>query len=121
MEAAYVFAVTFRLRPAGGVWVEPETFETRLYRPADPPGEPGWLFFRDNLWRGELGDPEHFRDLSNAALGVEVESVEFRAFETDQRYLDELKGAIRAHLTEFKADSVSETLNKYFASSIEVR
>ena len=59
MDARYVFAVRFRLDPdAGGVTVEPNEFETRLYRAADPPGDDGWLFFRDSEpsvyypWRG---------------------------------------------------------------------
>ena len=121
MEARYVFGVTFRLRPQKGVEIEPATFETRLYRPADPPGESGWLFFRDNLWRGELADPGHFRELAEAALGVDVAAVDYRAFETDEEYLEALKEHIAADLQEFKASSVSETLNKYLGSSIEVQ
>lgn len=121
MEAAYVFSVQFRLRPAGEEWVEPDTFETRLFSPADPPGEPGWLFFRDNLWRGDVGDAAHFRDLVDDRFPVRVESVAFRAFETDEEYLDALKAEIRETLPEFKADSVREVLSKYFGSAIEVR
>lgn len=121
MEARYVFAVRFRLEPAvGGVSVEPDEFDTRLYREADPPGEDGWLFFRDNLWRGEINDERHFRELTEEALGATVLSVEYRALETDEEYLAALKDEIRADLGTFRADSVSEVLNKYLGSSLEV-
>jgi hypothetical protein len=121
MDARYVFAVRFRLEPAAeAVSVEPNEFETRLYREADPPGEDGWLFFRDNLWRGEINDDRHFRRLTEEALGVTVLSVEYRALETDEEYLDGLKEAIAADLGTFKADSVSAVLNKYLGSSVEV-
>jgi len=122
MDARYVFAVRFRLDPAaGGVSVEPNEFETRLSREADPPGEEGWLFFRDNLWRGEINDDRHFRRLTEEALDVTVLSVEYRAFETDDEYLDALKDEIRDDLATFNADSVPEVLNKYLGSSIEVQ
>ncbi|WP_135824106.1 LWR-salt protein [Halorussus ruber] len=121
MEARYVFAVRFRLEPSvGGVSVEPDEFDTRLYREADPPGEEGWLFFRDNLWRGEINDERHFRRLTEEALGETVLSVEYRALETDEEYLDTLKDEIRSDLETFNADSVSEVLNKYLGSSLEV-
>ena len=121
MDARYVFAVRFRLEPAAeAVSVEPNGFETRLYRDADPPGEDGWLFFRDNLWRGEINDDRHFRQLTEEALGVTVLSVEYRALETDEEYLDALKETIAGDLGTFKADSVSEVLNKYLGSSLEV-
>jgi hypothetical protein len=121
MDARYVFAVRFRLEPdAEGVSVDPDEFETRLYREADPPGEDGWLFFRDNLWRGEINDERHFRRLTEEALGATVLSVEYRALETDAEYLAALKDEIGADLQQFKADSVSEVLNKYLGSSLEV-
>lgn len=121
MDARYVFAVRFRLDPAvGGVSVDPDEFETRLSREADPPGEPGWLFFRDNLWRGEINDERHFRELTEDALGVTVLSVEYRAFETDAEYLTALKDEIRSDLAQFNAESVREVLNKYLGSSLEV-
>jgi hypothetical protein len=121
MEARYVFAVRFRLEPdAEGVSVEPNEFDTRLYREADPPGEDGWLFFRNNLWRGEVNDDRHFRQLTEEALGATVLSVEYRALETDEEYLEALKDEIRSNLATFKADSVSEVLNKYLGSSLEV-
>ncbi|MFB6270097.1 MAG: LWR-salt protein [Halobacterium sp.] len=121
MEARYVFAVRFRLDPGYEVCVDPQRFETRMERVADDPGEPGWLFFRDNLWRGEIGDHDHFRELTEDALGVPVESVEYRALETDAEYYDALREEIGAHLDLFKADSTTEVLNKYLGSSVEVQ
>ena len=121
MDARYVFAVRFRLEPSRGVAVDPAVFETRLLRPADPPGEPGWLFFRDNLWRGDLANPEHFRELATDALGVAVESVEYRAFETDREYREALEAETDANLDSFKADSATEAMHKYLGSSLEVR
>lgn len=78
------------------------------------------MFFRDNLWRGELGDERHFRELTEEVLGVTVLSVDFRALRTDDEYLAALKAAIDDDLETFKADSVSEVLTKYLGSSIEV-
>ncbi|WP_423743975.1 LWR-salt protein (plasmid) [Haladaptatus sp. SPP-AMP-3] len=122
MDARYVFAVRFRLDPdASGVTLEPREFETRLYRRADPPGEEGWQFFRDNLWRGDIGDERYFRKLTSEALGVPVTSVEYRAFETDEEYYDALKAEIDGDLAAFKADSVSEVVSKYLGSSVEVQ
>ncbi|KZN25396.1 hypothetical protein A4G99_02550 [Haladaptatus sp. R4] len=121
MDARYVFAVRFRLEPdVSGVSLEPQEFETRLFRRADPPGEDGWRFFRDNLWRGDVGDERYFRKLTSEALGVPVTSVEYRAFETDEEYYDALKAEIAADLATFKADSVSEVISKYLGSSVEV-
>ncbi len=119
MSGRYVLAVRFRLDPSE-VRVEPATFETTLYREADEPGEDEWLFFRDNLWRGELNAPDHIRELTEEALGVPVESVEYRRFETTPKGYEALKTAIANDLGQFNADSVSEVLNKYFGSSIEV-
>jgi len=121
-SAEYVFRVRVRLDPRpAGVRVEPATFETTLFREADPPGTEGWLFFRDNLWRGDLNDPDHFRDLTEEALGVPVLSVAFRELRTDAAYLDALESEIGANLDLFRADDVAEVLNKYLGSSIHVR
>ncbi|WP_458209741.1 LWR-salt protein [Haladaptatus sp. NG-SE-30] len=121
MDARYVFAVRFRLDPtASGIALEPQEFETRLSRRADPPGEDGWLFFRDNLWRGNIGDDRYFRELTSEALGVPVTSVEYRAFETDEKYYEALQDQIYEELDEFKADSVSEVISKYLGSSVEI-
>ncbi len=121
MEARYVFAVRFRLDPTvSDVSLEPQEFQTRLSRQADPPGEDGWLFFRDNLWRGDVGDERYFRELTSEALGVPVASVEYRAFETDEEYYDALKAEISEKLGKFKASSVSEVISKYLGSSVEV-
>ncbi|MFB6120357.1 MAG: LWR-salt protein [Halobacteriaceae archaeon] len=121
MTARYVFAVEFRLDPTRDVTVSPDTFETRLYRPADPPEEPGWLFFRDNLWRGEVGDPGHVRDLATETLGVDVVSVEYRAFETDRESYEALQDAIADNLALFEADDVPEVISKYLGSSVEIQ
>ena len=118
--ARYVFRVTVRLDTATGYSAAPETFETVLSRAADPPGDDGWLFFRDTLWRGELGDQSHGCRLAADALGVPVESVSFSELQTSDAYLDELKGAIADDLDAFNADTVSEVLKKYLGSSIRV-
>jgi hypothetical protein len=120
MHAEYVFQVRFRLEPTRDVTVDPQGFETRMRRRADDPGEPGWLFFRDNLWRGEISDPGHFRALTEDALDVSVDDVDYRAFETDETYYEALQEEIAANLDLFKADSATEVLKKYFGSSVEV-
>jgi hypothetical protein len=119
--AAYVFRVTVRLDPdVEGVWTEPDSFETTVFRAADPPGEPGWLYFRDNLWRGEFGDAAHMRDIAEDALGMPVDSIDFRELRTTQAYLDDLRAAVADDLGTFNADTVDEALRKYFGSSIHV-
>ncbi|MFB6069830.1 MAG: LWR-salt protein [Halanaeroarchaeum sp.] len=120
MEARYVFAVTFRLEPEPGVGLDPDTFETRLSRPAATPGEAGWRFFRDNLWRGEIADRDHFREITEAAIGATVLDVDYRFFEADEEYLTALRESIAADLADFKDDSVERVSTKYFGSSIEV-
>lgn len=117
----YVFRVTFRLDPGvGDVHVSPDEFETTLYRDADRPDDDGWLFFRDNLWRGEIGDDQYFRDLTEDALGVPVTSVSFRELQTTRPYLDDLRAAIADDLQQFNADSVDEALKQHLGSSIRV-
>jgi hypothetical protein len=121
MDAEYVFRVRVRIDPTDeSVRVDPATVETTLYRRADPPGEEGWLFFRDNLWRGEVNDAEHHRAMAEEALDVSVDSVAFSALRTDEAYFNELKAEIGESLALFNADSVSEVLSKYLGSSIEV-
>jgi len=122
MDAEYVFRVRVRLDPADeGVRVDPATFETTLYRRAEPPGEDGWLFFRDNLWRGEVNDEGHLRDLAEDSLGVSVDSVSFSALRTDEEYLDAVKAEIGDSLAPFNADTVPEVVSKSLGSSVEVR
>ena len=119
--AAYVFGATFRIDPdERGVSLEPDTFETTVYRSADAPGEPGWRFFRDNLWHGELADPAYFREVATEALGVTVIAVDFRELRTSEAYLEGLKAAVADDLEAFNADSVPEVLSKYLGSSIHV-
>lgn len=120
-SAQYVFRATVRLDPGPPeLQAEPDTFETVLYRDAAPPGEDGWLFFRDNCWRGELNDPEYFRRETEDALGVAVDSVTFSELRTDEAYLAALKAEIADDLAVFNADSVSEVLSNYLGSSIRV-
>lgn len=120
MNAAYVFRVRFRLDP-DAVRVDPQEFETVVRRPAAEPGEEGWLFFRDVLWRGEAGDDAHVRRLTEEWLDVPIAEASFREFETDQEYLDALEETIKEDLGQFNAESVSEVRHKYFGSSIHVR
>lgn len=119
-DAAYVFRVQVRLSGPEGVWLEPATFETTLYRAADPPGEDGWLFFRDNLWHGEVNDPDHMRELAEEALGVDVLSIEFAELRATDAYLTDFEDGIAENLEQFRADAVSEVLSKYLGSSIHV-
>jgi hypothetical protein len=125
MDAAYVFRVRFRLDPEGAR-ADPNEFETVLRIPADPPGEDGWLFFRDNLWRGEVNDGRHLREEAGSLLGVDVSRVTFSELETDPAYLAALKRAVAGEIEEtgrtnaFNADSVDEVLSKYLGSSIRV-
>jgi hypothetical protein len=120
-SARYVFGVRFRLEPAKQYSVDPSSFETTLAREAVSPGEDGWLFFRDHLWRGELGDERFMRERAEAALGVPIESVDFRELRTEQAYLDALEDEIATDLDRFNAGSVREVRNKYLGSSIHVQ
>jgi hypothetical protein len=119
MEAAYVFAVRFRLEP-DGVDADPTEFETVVRRPADPPGEDGWLFFRDALWRGEVNDARYARQLAAEWLGVTAVDVTFRELETDPEYREALTDAVADNLDLFNADSATEALHKYLGSSVRV-
>lgn len=118
--AAYVFRVRFRLDP-DGVRVDPNEFETVLRIPAAEPGEEGWLFFQRTLWRGEVGDERHLRDVAEDALGVPVEAISFSELETDRSSLEDLKTGIAGDLERFNADSVDAVLHKHLGSSIHVR
>ena len=126
MEAAYVVSVAVRLDPPGAA-VDPDRFETTMEIPASEPGTDGWLFFRDRLWRGEVGDEPSFRRLAEERLGladtgsVEVVAADFRELRTDEAYLGALKDAIAADLPRFNAESVDEVLRKYLGSSVHVR
>ncbi len=120
MTAAYVFRVWFRLDPEAA-WVEPNEFETVLRIPAQPPGEPGWRFFEYNLWRGQVGDETHLKDVASDYLGVPVSALSFRELDTDETYLEKLKQAIAADLTPFNADSAETVLNNHLGSSIHVQ
>ncbi len=117
--AAYVFAVRFRV-DGEGVHLEPDGFETTLFRPADVPGEPGWLFFRDNLWHGEASDPDHLRTTAGETLGVEVLEASFSELRTTAAYLESLRDAVADDLDAFRADTVDEVLSSYLGSSVRV-
>lgn len=119
MNAAYVFRVEFRLDP-DGARASPSRFETTMELPAPEPGTDGWRFFRDRLWRGELGDPDRFRDVAADRLGVEVTRVAFSELRTDEAYLEALKAAVVEDLGAFNADNVDEALHKYLGSSVRV-
>lgn len=120
-EARYVFRATIRLEPTvAGVTVDPATFETTVYRAADPPGEPGWRFFRDNLWHGELADPSHFRELTAEALDVTVDTVGFAELQTTTDYRDRLRAAVADELGDYNADSATAVLANHLGSSIRV-
>lgn len=121
VSGKYVFDVQFRVSSSdSAVSLSPETFETTMAKRAPPPGEDGWLFFRDNLWRGEANNEAHLRDLASETLGVAVESVSFTELRCTDAYFDELRAEIRADLTPFRADSASEAINKYLGSSVRV-
>ena len=126
MEAAYVFRVALRLDPPAAN-VDPDRFETTMEIPASEPEADGWLFFRDRLWRAEIGDEPAFRRLAEERLGiadaagVAVAAADFRELRTDEAYRDALTDAIAADLDPFNADSVDEVLHKYLGSSIHVR
>ncbi|TQQ80931.1 hypothetical protein EGH24_07180 [Halonotius terrestris] len=120
MNASYVFRVTFRLDPSDA-HVDPDTFETVLRIPAEPPGADGWLFFQQHLWRGDVADAEHMRRVAADRLAVDVVSISFSELATDEAYLTALKTTIEADLARFNADSVDEVLHQHFGSSIHVR
>ncbi len=126
MEGHYVFRVTVRFTsPRAAVRIDPATAETTvtLRYEAPEPGTEGWLFFRNTLWRGEVGDEAHARDLAAEWLAIDddrIVGVSFRELQVDEAYLDALEAAIDADLDLFNADSVSEARSKYLGSSIRV-
>ena len=125
MKAAYTFAATFRV-PTDGAALDPNRFETTLRLFAPPPGvEPGperidWLFFRDRLWHGEIGDEAPLRDAASDWLGVEVVSLSFSELRADEPYVDALRTEIERDLSRFNADSSDEVLHQYLGSSVHV-
>ncbi|MFB6107820.1 MAG: LWR-salt protein [Haloplanus sp.] len=117
--ASYVFRVRFRLDLAG-VSADPETFETVVRKPAPTPGDPGWLFFRDELWRGEVGDEAHLRSLAETWLSVPVVSVSFSELVADESYLSALRDAIETHPEAFDGDAPRAVIHRHLGSSIRV-
>jgi hypothetical protein len=134
VNAEYVFRVTFRLEPVDpDLSADPERFETVLRKRAAEPGEDGWLFFRDALWRGEVNDEAYLRERVEELLvgrssggerenrrGLVVEQVSFSELVTDEAYLSALREAMGADLEAFRADDAEEALHKYLGSSIRV-
>ncbi|MFC4543032.1 LWR-salt protein [Halosolutus amylolyticus] len=126
MNGQYVFRVTLRLESSrDAITIDPATDETTvtLSREAPEPGTAGWLFFRNTLWRGEIGDDEYGRELAAEWLDVSpdrIESVSFRELQVDDAYFEALKDEIAADLDAFNAETVSEVLSKYLGSSIRV-
>jgi hypothetical protein len=119
--ARYIFRIRFRVEPSiPEASVDPAEFQTTLYWAADPPGEAGWLFFRDHLWRGDVGDEPYLREIAEDALGVPVTSISFSELRTDRAYLDAFRDAIGANLDAFRADTVEGAMKKYLGSSIHV-
>ncbi|GAB7094537.1 hypothetical protein JCM30237_16900 [Halolamina litorea] len=125
MKAAYTFSAVFRV-PAGGTSLDPDRFETTLRLFAPPPGvEPGperidWLFFRDRLWHGDIGDEAPLRERVSEWLGVEVVSLSFSELRADEAYLDALREEIGRDLSRFNADSTDQVLHQYLGSSVHV-
>jgi hypothetical protein len=125
MDAQYVFRVTYRPRAVDGgrTGRDADAEAITVARDAPEPGADGWLFFRNTLWRGAVGDRAHARRLAADWLGEPpdaIETVEFRELRTDETYLDALKAEIAADLTVFNAENVSEVLSKYLGSSVHV-
>jgi hypothetical protein len=120
-SARYAFAVRFQLNASASEWrADTRTVERTCYREAAPPGEPGWLFFRDHLWRGKCNHPEHLSRLVGEAFDLPVEGIEFRGLRTDEAYFTALKEEIATDLALFNADSTAEVIKKYLGSSIQV-
>lgn len=117
MTAAYVFRVTVHLEPTG-VTADPERFETVVTKPAAEPGTEGWLFFRDELWHGEVNDERHLRSLAADWLGVPVASVTFSELRADEAYLDALRDEIAASAA--FDDPPRAVLHAHLGSSIRV-
>ena len=120
MDAAYVFRVTVRFETPPDVAVSPETVETTVEVAADPPGEGEWLFFRDALWRGEVGDERHARELAESWLSVPVEGVQFSELRLDSAYREALEDAIESTPEPFDGDSARDVLHRHLGSSIRV-
>ncbi|WP_255195453.1 LWR-salt protein [Halorarius litoreus] len=119
--ADYVFRVRFRVEPTDpAVSLAPDSFETVLRKRAATPGEGDWLFFRDNLWHGEVNDEQYLRETASETLGVEVESVTFSELVCDEAYLDALRAEITDTLDLFRADDATDVLSKYLGSSLRV-
>ncbi|MFA1612370.1 LWR-salt protein [Halobellus rubicundus] len=120
MRAAYVFRVTVRLRARDDVAVTPATVETVAEVEAADPGEEGWLLFRDALWRGEVNDEAHARDLAESWVAAPVERVNFSELRLDEAYRTALADAIESQPEAFGGDGPREVLHRHLGSSLRV-
>ncbi|WP_336024710.1 LWR-salt protein [Halobellus salinisoli] len=120
MDAVYVFRVTVRFDPAPGVAVSPKTVETVVEVDADPPGEGEWLFFRDVLWRGNVGDERHARELAASWLSIPVDDVQFAELRLDAAYREALEEAIESTPEAFDGGDPRDVLHRHLGSSIRV-
>ena len=120
MQANYVFRVTIQIDPPAAR-LDPDTFETVCRLPAATPGTDGWLFFQQNLWRGDVADTDHMRARLTDTLGAEVIEVGFSELETDAAYRAALENEIETDLSRFNADSVEEVLHQHLGSSIHLQ
>ncbi|WP_330631505.1 LWR-salt protein [Halocatena halophila] len=124
--AEYVVRVTFRLEPNTGR-IDPQRFQTTVAWPAPTPGEEGWLWFRNHLWRGELTATGPVRERAARTLDVaHIEQISFSELQTTESYLDALYEKIETRLDDpdrpFKsATSIEAVIRNYFGSSIRVR
>ncbi|SDY39021.1 LWR-salt protein [Halobellus clavatus] len=120
MSAAYVFRVTVRLSAASDVTVTPDTVETVVDVEAAPPGDDGWLLFRDALWHGDVADERHARDLAASWVAAPVVDVSFSELRLDEAYRDALRAAIAANPSSFRGDHPQDVLHRHLGSSIRV-
>ena len=120
MRGAYVFRVTVRLGGADDVTVTPDAVETVVEVDAAPPGEEGWLRFRDTLWRGDVADERHARELAASWVTAPVVDVSFSELRLDGAYREALRDAIAAHPEAFGGDDPRDVLHRHLGSSLRV-
>ncbi|MFB6250196.1 MAG: LWR-salt protein [Halobellus sp.] len=120
MQAAYVFRAEVRLGADSAVTVTPDTVETVVEVDAAPPGEDGWLLFRDALWRGDVADERHARDLAASWVTAPVVDISFSELHLDEAYRDALQSAIAANPSSFCGDHPQDVLHRHLGSSIHV-
>ncbi|MFB6091852.1 MAG: LWR-salt protein [Haloquadratum sp.] len=120
MFATYVFRVEVAFETPSGVRATPDAVETVVEVAADPPGEGEWLFFRDALWRGEVGNERHARGLAEEWLSAPVADVHFSELRLDEAYREALEDAIASTPEPFDCDDPREVLHRHLGSSIRI-